>query len=113
MFSAESIMLHKDDLLLPPPPPPLLYLNVIGINLSADTEHCLFVRRLNRSPTVFKVIQVLNIVEGVNVSVCVWSKNWGKSWFWATLVAPSRCSSGGIRLFSVSPKTNSVSFETR
>ena len=39
-------MLNKDDLLPPPPP---LYLNIIGINLSADTEHRLFVRRLNGS----------------------------------------------------------------
>ena len=45
MFSAESIMLNKDDLLPPPLP---LYLNIIGINLSADTEHCDYLSRDRR-----------------------------------------------------------------
>lgn len=43
-------MLNKDDPLLPTP----LHLNIIGINLSDDTEHRLFVRRLKRFPAVFK-----------------------------------------------------------
>lgn len=66
MFSAESIMPNKDDL-LPPPSPPLLDLNIIGVNLSANTER-LF------SEGWMDLLQFSNACVGCCEGRCIYTK---------------------------------------